>query len=158
MTANKQLLAQHGADLFAAAEETGVHLRFEASAVGAVPVIKVLRESLVAAEVKTVFGIVNGTTNYMLSEMAATGADYDDVLGRPSGSATPRPTPRRTSVARTPRPRWRSSVDRLPQPHRGRRCPRMRASPEGLPPTSPTACGSVSFAQLLGVAKLSTAA
>jgi homoserine dehydrogenase len=80
VTANKQLLAQHGAELFAAAEESGVHLRFEASAVGAVPVIKVLRESLVAAEVNTVFGIVNGTTNYMLSEMAATGADYDDVL------------------------------------------------------------------------------
>jgi homoserine dehydrogenase len=57
-----------------------VHLRFEASAVGAVPVIKVLRESLVAAEVTTVFGIVNGTTNYMLSAMAETGADYDDVL------------------------------------------------------------------------------
>ena len=49
VTANKQLLAQHGAELFAAAEESGVHLRFEASAVGAVPVIKVLRESLVAA-------------------------------------------------------------------------------------------------------------
>ena len=80
VTANKQLLAQHGAELFAAAEESGVHLRFEASAVGAVPVIKVLRESLVAAEVNTVFGIVNGTTNYMLSEMAETGADYDDVL------------------------------------------------------------------------------
>jgi homoserine dehydrogenase len=80
VTANKQLLAQHGAELFEAAEATGVHLRFEASAVGAVPVIKVLRESLVAAEVKTIFGIVNGTTNYMLSAMAETGADYDDVL------------------------------------------------------------------------------
>ena len=80
VTANKQLLAQHGAELFAAAEETGAHLRFEASAVGAVPVVKVLRESLVAAEVRTIFGIVNGTTNYMLSAMAETGADYDDVL------------------------------------------------------------------------------
>ena len=80
VTANKQLLAQHGAELFDAAEATGAHLRFEASAVGAVPVIKVLRESLVAAEVKTIFGIVNGTTNYMLSAMAATGAEYDDVL------------------------------------------------------------------------------
>jgi homoserine dehydrogenase len=80
VTANKQLLAQHGAELFEAAEATSAHLRFEASAVGAVPVIKVLRESLVAAEVKTVFGIVNGTTNYMLSAMAETGADYDDVL------------------------------------------------------------------------------
>lgn len=80
VTANKQLLAQHGAELFAAAEKSGVHLRFEASAVGAVPIIKVLRESLVAAQVKTVFGIVNGTTNYMLSAMADTGADYGEVL------------------------------------------------------------------------------
>jgi len=80
VTANKQLLAQHGAELFEAAETSGAHLRFEASAVGAVPVIKVLRESLVAAEVRTVFGIVNGTTNYMLSAMAETGADYADVL------------------------------------------------------------------------------
>ena len=80
VTANKQLLAQHGAELFEAAESSGAHLRFEASAVGAVPVIKVLRESLVAAEVSTVFGIVNGTTNYMLSAMAETGADYGEVL------------------------------------------------------------------------------
>jgi homoserine dehydrogenase len=80
ITANKQLLAQYGADLFAAAEESGVHLRFEASAVGAVPIVKVLRESLVAAQVSTLFGIVNGTTNFMLSAMAATGADYGEVL------------------------------------------------------------------------------
>jgi homoserine dehydrogenase len=80
VTANKQLLAQHGAELFAAAEESDAHLRFEASAVGAVPVIKVLRESLVAAQVATIFGIVNGTTNYMLSAMSETGADYDEVL------------------------------------------------------------------------------
>jgi homoserine dehydrogenase len=80
VTANKQLLAQHGTELFDAAETGVAHLRFEASAVGAVPVIKVLRESLVAAEVRTIFGIVNGTTNYMLSAMATTGADYADVL------------------------------------------------------------------------------
>ncbi len=80
VTANKQLLAQYGTELFEAADAGGAHLRFEASAVGAVPIVKVLRESLVAAEVKTVFGIVNGTTNYMLSSMAATGADYDEAL------------------------------------------------------------------------------
>ncbi len=80
VTANKQLLGQYGAELLETAEQNGVHLRFEASAVGAVPVIKVLRESLVAAEVKTIFGIVNGTTNYMLSAMTETGADYADVL------------------------------------------------------------------------------
>jgi homoserine dehydrogenase len=80
VTANKQLLAQHGAQLFDAAEAGGVHLRFEASSAGAVPVIKVLRESLVAAEVTRVFGIVNGTTNYMLSAMSASGVEYDEVL------------------------------------------------------------------------------
>ncbi len=80
VTANKQLLSQHGAELLETAERNGVHLRFEASAVGAVPIIKVLRESLVAAEVETIFGIVNGTTNYMLSAMTETGADYADVL------------------------------------------------------------------------------
>jgi homoserine dehydrogenase len=80
VTANKQLLGQHGAELLETAEQNGVHLRFEASAVGAVPIIKVLRESLVAAEVRTIFGIVNGTTNYMLSAMSETGADYADVL------------------------------------------------------------------------------
>lgn len=80
VTANKQLLGKHGAELLETAEQNGVHLRFEASAVGAVPIIKVLRESLVAAEVTTIFGIVNGTTNYMLSAMTETGADYTDVL------------------------------------------------------------------------------
>ncbi len=79
VTANKQLLARHGAELFAAAEEHGVQLRFEASVCAAIPVVKVLRESMVASEVTAVLGIVNGTTNYMLSAMAA-GADYAAVL------------------------------------------------------------------------------
>ncbi len=82
VTANKQLLSQHGAELLQAAEDAGVHLRFEASAVGAVPVIKVLRESLAAAEVTGVMGIVNGTTNYVLSAMAQTGAEYGPTLKR----------------------------------------------------------------------------
>lgn len=80
VTANKQLIAQHGGELFEAAETTGAHLRFEASSAGAIPIIKVLRESLVAAQVHTIFGIVNGTTNYVLSEMTETGAPYDGVL------------------------------------------------------------------------------
>ncbi|MFM7694157.1 MAG: homoserine dehydrogenase, partial [Actinomycetota bacterium] len=62
VTANKQLLARHGAELFAAAEEHGVQLRFEASVCAAIPVVKVLRESMVASEVNAVLGIVNGTT------------------------------------------------------------------------------------------------
>ena len=79
VTANKQLLARHGAELFSAAEQHGVQLRFEASVCAAIPVVKVLRESMVASEVTAVLGIVNGTTNFMLTKMAG-GADYAEVL------------------------------------------------------------------------------
>jgi len=80
VTANKQLLAEHGEELWAAAREHGVQLRFEAAVAGVVPVIRVLQESLAAAEVERVHGIVNGTTNYILTEMARTGASYADAL------------------------------------------------------------------------------
>ncbi|MDQ2622222.1 MAG: homoserine dehydrogenase, partial [Actinomycetota bacterium] len=82
ITANKQLLAQHGAELFAAAEEAGVQLRFEAAVAAVVPVIRVVQESFGAVEFTKISGIVNGTTNFILSEMAATGASYDEVLKR----------------------------------------------------------------------------
>jgi homoserine dehydrogenase len=82
VTANKQLIAQHGDELFDAARDAGVQLRFEAAVAGVVPVIRVIQESLAASEITKVFGIVNGTTNFILSEMAATGAEYADVLAR----------------------------------------------------------------------------
>ena len=82
VTANKQLLAQFGDELFDAAREHGVQLRFEAAVAGVVPVIRVIQESLAATEITKVFGIVNGTTNYILSEMASTGAPYGDALRR----------------------------------------------------------------------------
>jgi homoserine dehydrogenase len=82
VTANKQLIAQHGDELFEAARAAGVQLRFEAAVAGVVPVIRVIQESLAATEISKVFGIVNGTTNFILSEMAATGDDYTDVLVR----------------------------------------------------------------------------
>jgi homoserine dehydrogenase len=82
VTANKQLIAQFGDELFAAAREGGVQLRFEAAVAGVVPVIRVIQESLAATEITKVFGIVNGTTNFILSEMASTGATYADALGR----------------------------------------------------------------------------
>ncbi len=82
VTANKQLLAQHGDELFEVARKAGVQLRFEAAVAGVIPVIRVIQESFGATEIEKVFGIVNGTTNFILSEMAATGAAYDDVLGR----------------------------------------------------------------------------
>jgi homoserine dehydrogenase len=82
VTANKQLVAQHGDELFEAARAAGVQLRFEAAVAGAIPVIRVVQESLGALEIERVSGIVNGTTNFILSEMAASGADYGDVLAR----------------------------------------------------------------------------
>ena len=82
VTANKQLIAQFGDELFEAAREAGVQLRFEAAVAGVVPVIRVIQESLAATEITKVFGIVNGTTNFILSEMASTGASYADALRR----------------------------------------------------------------------------
>jgi homoserine dehydrogenase len=79
VTANKQLVARRGAELFAAAADGGVQLRFEASVCAAIPVIKVLREALVVSNVHRVLGIVNGTTNFVLTEMER-GATYDEAL------------------------------------------------------------------------------
>ena len=79
VTANKQLVARRGTELFAAASANGVQLRFEASVCAAIPVIKVLRESLVVTNVHRVLGIVNGTTNFMLSSMEG-GLSYADAL------------------------------------------------------------------------------
>jgi homoserine dehydrogenase len=82
VTANKQLVAQFGDELFEVARQAGVQLRFEAAVAGVVPVIRVIQESLAATEITKVFGIVNGTTNFILSEMASTGAEYADALRR----------------------------------------------------------------------------
>jgi homoserine dehydrogenase len=80
VTANKQVLAEHGEELYAAAREAGVQLRFEAAVGGVVPVIRVIHETLAAAHVERVHGIVNGTTNFILSEMTRTGMSYDEAL------------------------------------------------------------------------------
>ncbi|MGI8727167.1 MAG: homoserine dehydrogenase, partial [Solirubrobacterales bacterium] len=76
------LVAQHGEELFAAAAKAGVELRFEAAVAGAIPIVRVVSEGLAAIQIERISGIVNGTTNFILSEMAATGADYADVLAR----------------------------------------------------------------------------
>lgn len=80
VTANKQLLSQHGEELYAAARKANVQLRFEAAVAGVVPVIRVISETLAAAHIDRVHGIVNGTTNYILTEMARTGASYEEAL------------------------------------------------------------------------------
>jgi homoserine dehydrogenase len=79
VTANKQLVATRGAELFRAAVEGGVQLRFEASVCAAIPVVKVLREALVVSNVHRVLGIVNGTTNFMLTKMEH-GSTYEQAL------------------------------------------------------------------------------
>jgi homoserine dehydrogenase len=84
VTANKALLAEYGAELFAAADESGADLYFEAAVAGAIPLLRPLRESLVGDRITRVTGIVNGTTNYILSAMDATGAGYRETLDEAS--------------------------------------------------------------------------
>ena len=80
VTANKQLLSQHGEELWEAARVNGVQLRFEGAVAGVVPVIRVMQESLAGATINRVHGIVNGTTNFILTEMARTGMTFDEAL------------------------------------------------------------------------------
>src|SRR3712207_230813 len=82
VSANKQLLAQHGEELWEAAREHGVQLRCEGAVAGVGPVIRVLQESLAGARVERIHGIVNGTTNYVLTEMARTGIAYPQALAQ----------------------------------------------------------------------------
>ncbi len=82
VTANKQLISQQGFYLFKLSQEKKTQIKFEASVAGAIPVIRVLRESMVAANLTSIYGIVNGTTNFILSEMSKTGARYEDALAR----------------------------------------------------------------------------
>ncbi|TMK98088.1 MAG: homoserine dehydrogenase [Actinobacteria bacterium] len=79
VSANKQLLSQHGEELFETARERGVRLRFEAAVAGVVPVVRVLEESLSATPIDRIHGIVNGTTNFILTEMTK-GASYAEAL------------------------------------------------------------------------------
>jgi len=80
VTANKALIAEHGAELAALAEAKGAPLLFEAAVMGGTPAVKMLREALVGDEVKSVAGILNGTCNFILTEMEATGRDFSEVL------------------------------------------------------------------------------
>ena len=79
-TSNKELVAKHGAELLALANEKNVNVLFEASVGGGIPIIRPLNQSLTADEIDEITGILNGTTNYMLTKMDTAGADYDTVL------------------------------------------------------------------------------
>lgn len=80
VTANKALLATHGDEIFAAAESANVDIGFEASVGGTIPVIKTIKESLAGNRIKTIFGIMNGTSNFILSKMADEGKEFNVVL------------------------------------------------------------------------------
>ncbi len=80
VTANKALLSAHGEELFAAAQKHGTNLYYEASVAGGIPIIKVVREALIGNRVTRLYGIVNGTCNYILTRMKLEGADFADVL------------------------------------------------------------------------------
>ena len=80
VSANKALLAAHGEELFAAAQNCGTNLYYEASVAGGIPIIKVLREGLIGNRITRLYGIVNGTCNYILTRMKLEGAEFSDVL------------------------------------------------------------------------------
>ena len=82
VTANKALLAEHGNEVFAAAARKGVQVAYEAAVAGGIPIIKALREGLSANRIDWLAGIINGTGNYILTEMKQPGADFDSVLKR----------------------------------------------------------------------------
>ncbi len=81
VTANKALLAEEGDDIFKAAKENGVDVFFEASVGGGIPIIKVLREGLIANQIESIYGIINGTSNYVLTQMYQKGCDFKTALG-----------------------------------------------------------------------------
>ena len=80
VTANKKLLAEHGNEIFAAAAAKNVMVMFEAAVAGGIPIIKSLREGLAANKIEWIAGIINGTSNFILSEMRSKGSDFADVL------------------------------------------------------------------------------
>jgi homoserine dehydrogenase len=82
VTANKALLALHGAEIFEAAARRGVDVAFEASVGGGIPILRSMREGLAANQIRSIHGIINGTTNYVLTEMETSGAPFEAVLKR----------------------------------------------------------------------------
>ena len=145
VTANKALLAQHGREVFALAAAKGTEIAFEASVGGTIPVLRALREGLCADRVLALHGIVNGTCNYILTEMEATGEPYEACLKRAQdlgyAEADPELGHRRHRLREQARDPRRAGVRRLPRP---RRRFRSRASGTSFQPTSSTRAASAS--------------
>ena len=107
VTANKALLAVHGSEIFKAAAEKGVMVAYEAAVAGGIPIIKALREGLTANQIQWVAGIINGTTNFILSGCATRAWTSTWCSRRPSAWAMPKPIRPSTSKAWTPPTRSR---------------------------------------------------
>ncbi len=140
VTANKELLAIYGRQLFETAEGAGVDLLFEASVGGGIPLMRPLRESLAGDRIRRVMGIVNGTTNYILTRMTEGGASFADALGRRAGTGLrgARPHRRRRGIRRRGqsghhrqhRVRGARRVERrVPRGHHRHHCRRHRLRP-----------------------------
>ena len=125
VTANKALLAEHGPELFDRARELGRSIAFEASVAGGIPIIANISQCLSANQILSLDGILNGTTNFILSKMHEEDIAYAEACEKPSGWATPRRTRRSTSMAATRRkssrswPTWRSAPASIGRIFRG---------------------------------------
>ena len=122
ITANKALLSAHGEELFAAAQKYGTNLYYEASVCGGIPIIKALREGFVGNRITHLYGIVNGTCNYILTRMKLEGADFDDGAQGRAGAGLRRGR----ALARRRRLRC-AAQDR----HPGLAGPRLLGEPQG---------------------------
>jgi hypothetical protein len=109
VTANKELLATRGRELFDASDAKGLDLYFEAAVGGGIPLIRPLKESLTGERLRRVMGIVNGTTNFILTKMSEEGRGFAESWPTRSASGTPKPTRAPTSTGTTRRPSARSS-------------------------------------------------
>ena len=141
VTANKELLAQDGPELFAAAESAGRALLFEAAVAGAIPLVRALASRSSASTILRLLGIVNGTTNYILTEMSEKGLSYAAALGAAQASATPSATRPPTSAGTTPPPRLRSSPGSPSAPTSSPATSTARGSRRSRPPTSSSPTG-----------------
>ncbi len=107
VTANKALLAEHGAELFDCARQMGRSIAFEAAVAGGIPIIANISQCLSANQILSIHGILNGTCNFILTQMEETGADYAAVLAEAQSADTPRPIQRWMSTAPTRCRSWR---------------------------------------------------
>jgi len=107
VTANKDLIALYGSELTAAAKENGCDLYFEASVAGGIPILRSLEDGLASDRITKMMGIVNGTTNFILTKMNKENAPYDEVLKKRRSSASQKQTRQLMLKVLMPRERWR---------------------------------------------------